>query len=299
MNFNLKNQMPKEVENFKKIIKGKLKDYIDRDYNSMEEMDQKDVVTKALYAGYLDTCRTINWKGQTDENRQFIVEQIFKDSVVDRIAKCMKEENSGETENEKRKNFDMMHHELCEKMIKAFSKEIMITYGQAQKIINMAFKYLYCFQSIDRKYFKNCHMPLDSFTLEWLYRACLRGEKIEGLEKNLSVRGQGKYVKKDAIGTWSSIKYDTEENKDKCTYLFYLKLLRQKFVNECLLEMDFYIWPRIQKILATEAFIKTFKDDNKGQFNDSTEEKNEDYQINKLENTLQNKLHIVKNIMDS
>ena len=63
--------------------------------------------------------------------------------------------------------------------------------------------------------------------------------------------------------------------------------------------MDFYIWPRIQKILATEAFIKTFKDDNKGQFNDSTEEKNEDYQINKLENTLQNKLHIVKNIMDS
>ena len=183
MNFNLKNQMPKEVENFKKIIKGKLKDYIDRDYNSMEEMDQKDVVTKALYAGYLDTCRTINWKGQTDENRQFIVEQIFKDSVVDRIAKCMKEENSGETENEKQKNFDMMHHELCEKMIKAFSKEIMITYGQAQKIINMAFKYLYCFQSIDRKYFKNCHMPLDSFTLEWLYRACLRGEKIEGLEK--------------------------------------------------------------------------------------------------------------------
>lgn len=93
------------------------------------------MVTKALYAGYLDTCRTINWKGQTDENRQFIVEQIFKDSVVDRIAKCMKEENSGETENEKQKNFDMMHHELCEKMIKAFSKEIMITYGQAQKLL--------------------------------------------------------------------------------------------------------------------------------------------------------------------
>lgn len=41
MNFNLKNQMPKEVENFKKIIKGKLKDYIDRDYNSMEEMTKK------------------------------------------------------------------------------------------------------------------------------------------------------------------------------------------------------------------------------------------------------------------
>ena len=46
MNFNLKNQMPKEVENFKKIIKGKLKDYIDRDYNSMEEMDQKDIVAQ-------------------------------------------------------------------------------------------------------------------------------------------------------------------------------------------------------------------------------------------------------------
>lgn len=291
MSFNLRNEIPKEVENFKKLIKGNYKKYIAKDFNRMEETEQKEVITQALYAGYLDTCRTIHWKDKTNENGQSIVVEIFKNCIADRIVACMKEE--------KQKKFDEMHHMLCKDMITEFSNKITITYGQAQKIINMAFKYLYCFPSIDKKYFKNCHMPLDSFTLEWIYRTCLKRQEITGIEKNLSVRGQNKYIKKEAIGTWSSMEYDIEDNKDKCTYSFYLNLLRQKFSNECLLEMDFYIWPRIQKILAAEAFLKIFKDNNNEQSQRLSREKNEDYQINKLEDTLQNKLHIVEEIIHS
>ena len=32
----------------------------------------------------------------------------------------------------------------------------------------MAFKYLYCHKGVDKNKFKECHMPLDSFTLAWL-----------------------------------------------------------------------------------------------------------------------------------
>ena len=46
-----------------------------------------------------------------------------------------------------------------------------LTVGQAQKIINMSFKYLFCCADIRNSklsHFTWCHMPLDSVTLEWL-----------------------------------------------------------------------------------------------------------------------------------
>ena len=87
-----------------------------------------------------------------------------------------------------------------------------------------------------------------------------------------------------------------EDSGDKLSYLFYLKLLRQNFKDESLLELDFYVWPRIQKIMAAEAFIKVFKDDSNEQFDDLKEE-NEDYKIDKLECTLERRTNIVKEII--
>ena len=45
-------------------------------------------------------------------------------------------------------------------------------YGQAQKVVNMALKYLYCCDNIDeqtRIKFDPCHMPLDQYTLAWYF----------------------------------------------------------------------------------------------------------------------------------
>ena len=50
-----------------------------------------------------------------------------------------------------------------------------LTLGQAQKILNMAFKYLFCCEDIRSKkqnHFTFCHMPLDSFTLNWYKNHC-------------------------------------------------------------------------------------------------------------------------------
>ncbi len=43
-------------------------------------------------------------------------------------------------------------------------------FGKAQKLINMSFKYLYCFDDFriqHREKIENCHIPLDSFRLNW------------------------------------------------------------------------------------------------------------------------------------
>lgn len=43
-------------------------------------------------------------------------------------------------------------------------------YGVAQKFVNMSFKYLYCYADaadFENK-FKDCHMPLDKYTIKWI-----------------------------------------------------------------------------------------------------------------------------------
>lgn len=293
--FLLKNEMSREVENFKKIIRGDFKEYCKQNSDETEENEKKEpkkVIADALYAGYLDTCRTIKW----GEHQKKEIIDIFecKDSendtsIIDDIVECI-------SCNKKQDEFDKYHDNMCRKLINNFDS--IIAYGQAQKIINMAFKYLYCIETIDRGCFKNCHMPLDSFTLEWIYRAYIKDQELKKDFGNLvnSVWKQGKKVKKEAIGSWSSMGFCKEDSGDKLSYLFYLKLLRQSFKDESLLELDFYVWPRIQKIMAAEAFIKVFKDDSNEQFDDLKEE-NEDYKIDKLECTLKRRTNIVKEII--
>ena len=47
-------------------------------------------------------------------------------------------------------------------------------------MINMTFKYIYCLEGAKERedYFRFCHMPLDSITLEWFYRLKEKGVKI-------------------------------------------------------------------------------------------------------------------------
>ena len=73
---------------------------------------------------------------------------------------------------DKLESFDEIHKKICVNLIEKCKERTNMTYGQAQKIINMAFKYLYCCKhdSAMEERFKACHMPLDSFSLEWFKR---------------------------------------------------------------------------------------------------------------------------------
>lgn len=67
--------------------------------------------------------------------------------------------------------FDAFHMELCDKLIEHFNPIVtnIMTYGKAQKLINITFKHLFCTgEAMDKLgYFRYCHTPIDNTVLNW------------------------------------------------------------------------------------------------------------------------------------
>ena len=123
---------------------------------------ENDVVyTAAVKLGYLDMCRTCHGIGakvsadQREESFEKLggeIKGLLSDSSID-----------------SQEAFDAKHKELCHYYMKLLSEyQYEIKYGQAQKVVNMAFKYLFCCEDASSKpAFKYCHMPLDGLILNW------------------------------------------------------------------------------------------------------------------------------------
>lgn len=126
--------------------------------------------------------------------------------------------------------FDIFHDYLCSIWHDEFKQSypLIATYGKAQKIINMSFKYLFCcddapgmiINSHYEKHFRYCHMPLDSYTLEW-YK-----QKNNYKQKNY---------------TWSKMEKDE--------YSEIQNGIRNNLNSsvDTPLETEFKVWPEIQK----------------------------------------------------
>lgn len=262
-----KEKLKKSVKAFEKtIVKLPFKNYID----SKNISDNKEFCRDALYQGYLDACRTFNGQKKIKQN----------DSILLKIAEDMQEYLF----DKKAECFDKKHKEWCHHL-KEFYK--MKSYGQAQKIVNMSFKYMYCFFyrkeqcEVDLKKFNPCHMPLDYFSLEWLKR-CLKakGEKLD--------------IKVDA---WS--KLDLADYNECCRRI--KELLEG--TNFTPLQLDFYVWPKMQIILSAETFMKNFNievPDNPSQrkHSGSRYEETSGYELKILDETLKKKLDEVKQKID-
>lgn len=108
-------------------------------------------------------------------------------------------------------DFHKWHHETCESFLDKFDDAIEgvyqeIKYGKAQKIVNMTFKYLYCFGGAEKynNIFEQCHMPIDSFTLNWYWLEIIKAGYIKS--------DTGKKILKDQLpNSWSDM---TEEQYD-------------------------------------------------------------------------------------
>lgn len=144
------------------------------------------VFSAAVKLGYLDMCRTCSGIGKkiSDEQRKDIFDAIGAEikTGVEKSYSIAKQED-----------FDELHTKLCRFCTKQFEEcGYFIKYGQAQKIINMAFKYLYCCEDATEGIFTYCHMPLDSFVLKWC-SDCSLSEKCN--EDAWSKLEEGKYVR--------------------------------------------------------------------------------------------------------
>lgn len=222
------------VKEFKETIKkGEFREYIDENCK-LSTQTKLDVYRAAIYQGYLDACRT--FKAGNTLNKE-------DDRVYD-LAKLMKSYIDASSSEK------FEHNRYCKTLI----GDGLMTYGQAQKIVNMAFKYLYClvdfcdFNNPIEKKFDACHMPLDSIMLTWVYR-------------NILINTAG-CKKKSNMGIWSKLSYSDTDDKKKghYTYNFYVKIIDSYCKNKgkTPLQIDFENWREMSLILAAEEFIKAF-----------------------------------------
>lgn len=118
----------------------------------------------AANAAYLDLNRTIEFKKSETISEEDKIE--LRQKVVDTIIAFIKSIKSKDGINQD--VFDNWHRDLCRKIIKNYSdKGIEFHYGQAQKWVNMTFKYLSVIQIASTSvYFKYLHAPIDSIVID-------------------------------------------------------------------------------------------------------------------------------------
>ena len=117
---------------------------------------------------YRDFCRTIHGlpKGKTKEEKKKIEEENVRaritvtNYICDRLAAI----HFPEDDNQER--FDVWHKETCDGIIRTFPL-CDLTYGQAQKWLNMMFKYLLTLgQGEACRLINWLHVPFDSIIIE-------------------------------------------------------------------------------------------------------------------------------------
>ena len=121
-------------------------------------------------------------------------------------------------------DFDTKHAELCEGFLDVINKpEHKIdtqNYGKAQKVINIIFKFLVAYGKC--KNVDDCHVPIDSFVLRWLYKS----DKYQG-------------------AAWSNLSYE-QYTRIQTDILDKIKSPIQVEAKECTvsnrIEADYFIW---------------------------------------------------------
>ena len=158
------------------------------------------VYTAAVKLGYLDMCRTCHGIGAKVSDAQR--KESFK--KLGEEIKSLLSDNSIDSQEA----FDGKHKKLCHYYKKLLSEyQYEIKYGQAQKVVNMAFKYLFCCEDASSNpVFQYCHMPLDGLIMNWCKDWCKK-------EYGISVNSD-----KDA---WSKL---TEEKYTDITKAIFDKL---------------------------------------------------------------------------
>lgn len=180
--------------------------------------------------------------------------------------------------------YDHWHHEMCMLFIECITTANIrqtVTYGKAQKIVNMTMKTIFCLEGAkvynDRKYFAYCHMPLDSILLDWFrkYVADQWYNPDKNRKEKIKISQEGGPLPK-----WSGLEYKpdsigiTYENYSKnlnaqCYgkhyhYMFFVTMIREYFNNGnptnrysglTPLEAEFYIWPEMQYEQAARALV--------------------------------------------
>lgn len=189
----------------------------------------QDILKYAVNKAYIDM------QPRTIKGHNISLTEPLRKKLADRFCDYFKDP-APSTESD----FDKIHSKFCGDFLTELNKIFTSApqeFGKAQKVINMAFKYLYCFDdaTLYLPHFTYCHMPIDSYTLNWCF---------DNFAK--------KFYKKSDIPNWSTLK--ESDYKTLCAGI------RNKLPHKSPLIEEFVIWPD-EKAKANEInFIKTIMD---------------------------------------
>ena len=130
-------------------------------------------------------------------------------------------------------NFETKHKEICDDFmdnINSFSAIEEQSYGKAQKVVNIIFKFL-----VAHGIWKNenqCHMPVDSFVLHWVYgKDTYNGTAWSNLSYEQYVQVQKEILEKIknpiTVGSKSGIKVNNRAEADY--YVWYITKVERNY----------------------------------------------------------------------
>lgn len=234
-----------ELDNRESLQKAFNHTFSDRSISNLK--DYYFVVNGEAYRDF--SSRTIKGikKEDTEEARKWLAEKIYDyiNDIGDDFFKSVDDQ----------KDFDSWHKRICCEFCRIVKEKsgFDIAAGKAQKILNMALKYVFCFAdsgSALRK-FEYCHMALDHYTLELWFCHNVKPWYNEQESKELT---NGNKITNGMISNWSNLAYENEVSlkTDKLSYIAIQKIIREYLEHNpnpaplTPFQKEFYIWKEEQ-----------------------------------------------------
>lgn len=130
-------------------------------FNMTKGDSMNDILVKCAEKAYLDLCRTIKFNTENKDTRKGAKQKICEMLVHEYDIL----ENAVKGSDEKQNAFDCEHKRICEEIINTYSEISELTYGQAQKWLNMMLKYV--LMTAEDSALKNyLHIPVDSYIMQ-------------------------------------------------------------------------------------------------------------------------------------
>ena len=145
------------------------------------------------------------------------------------------------------KDFDIFHKKLCKTIVEWFKgnldqgKKATFTYGKAQKLVNMTFKNMYCYEAVADKiaHFRFCHIPIDSYIIDAFKKRNIEGPKDEDKDT------------RDVVWSKMNLKaYDDYTNRLRAS-------VKEQYGEDMFpLQAEFIIWSEQKEAKAKEEHVK-------------------------------------------
>ena len=171
-----------------------------------------DIIALAIDHAYRTLMRTI--RGFSNNPEHDTIMRNVRQTLYSSVNAIL----SGEIKTQLQ--FDELHRQACYDLISAFGQQT-FTVGQAQKWINMTFKYLHLldYPQVERVY-EYCHIPIDSYML--------------------------KITNYTLSQVWSKL-------NNYHDYLEYQQWFRDRYKNDIPLDKEFYLWLEMSKNSSTNG----------------------------------------------